>query len=122
MSPRPGPPKPTITIRLSEAGIANLDELAAREGVDRSEVMRRMLNYAARYMPQGWEPVKAVSAEVGYLGGAVRISTMCVCGQNQTVVAAPAGNVFIAHLDKAGDPCPGLPLPFPPTAQEADRG
>lgn len=56
MSPRPGPPKPTITIRLSEAGIANLDELAAREGVDRSEVMRRMLNYAARNMPQGWKP------------------------------------------------------------------
>lgn len=47
------------------------------------------------------------------------LSTLCVCGQNQTTVALPAGNMFAAHNDAAGDPCPGLPLPFPPIAQEA---
>lgn len=52
----------------------------------------------------------------------VHMSTLCVCGQNQQTVALPAGNVFAAHNDAAGDPCPGLPLPFPPTAQEADSG
>lgn len=56
MSPRPGPAKPTVTIRLSAVGIAHLDALAARDGVDRSELMRRMLNYAARHMPKGWKP------------------------------------------------------------------
>ena len=56
MSPRPGPARPTVTIRLSAAGIEKLDELAAVEGVDRSEVMRRMLSYAARHMPKGWKP------------------------------------------------------------------
>ena len=50
------------------------------------------------------------------------VSTICVCGQIQWTVPQPAGNVFAAHNDKAGDPCPGLPLPFPPTVQEADRG
>ena len=49
----------------------------------------------------------------------VHMSTLCVCGQNQQTAAFPGGNVFAAHNDKAGDPCPGLPLPFPPTAQEA---
>ena len=47
-----------------------------------------------------------------------RMSTMCVCGQNQRGLGVDARNVFAAHNDKAGDPCPGLPLPFPPTAQE----
>lgn len=50
------------------------------------------------------------------------ISTMCVCGQNQQIAALSSRNVFPAHNDAAGDPCPGLPLPFPPTAQAADRG
>ena len=51
-----------------------------------------------------------------------QLSTLCVCGQMQQVVfSAELGNVFAAHVDKAGDPCPGLPLPFPPTVQAADR-
>lgn len=49
---------------------------------------------------------------------------MCRCGQTVTLVAvaAPGEDRFRPHSDAAGDPCPGLPLPFPPTAQEADRG
>ena len=50
------------------------------------------------------------------------MSTLCVCGQNQQTAPFPGGNMFAAHSDAAGDPCPGLPLPFPPTVQEADRG
>lgn len=49
------------------------------------------------------------------------MSTLCVCGQNQQTAPFPGGNMFAAHSDAAGDPCPGLPLPFPPTVQEADR-
>lgn len=48
---------------------------------------------------------------------------MCRCGQTVTLVAvaAPGEDRFRPHNDAAGDPCPGLPLPFPPTVQEADR-
>ena len=55
--PRPGPRRPLVAIRLSESGIAHIDQRAAAEadGV-RSEMIRRMLAYAALHMPKGWRP------------------------------------------------------------------
>jgi hypothetical protein len=45
-----------VSIRLSDAGIAHLDELAKVDGVKRSELVRRMLAYATARMPRGWKP------------------------------------------------------------------
>jgi len=55
--PRPGPRRPLVAIRLSEQGIAHIDQRAKDEadGV-RSEMIRRMLAYAAQHMPKGWQP------------------------------------------------------------------
>lgn len=54
--PRPGPRRPLVALRLSEQGIARIDQRAAEAGVTRSEMMRRMLAYAAAHMPAGWKP------------------------------------------------------------------
>lgn len=56
MSPRPGPRRPAIAVRLSAAGLAHVDQLAKTSGVTRSEMIRRMLAYAATRMPKGWKP------------------------------------------------------------------
>lgn len=56
MSPRPGPKRPVLTLRLAQSGIDWIDERAAAEGVQRSELVRRMLAYSVRYMPKGWKP------------------------------------------------------------------
>lgn len=37
---------------MSEAGIAHIDERAKEAGVNRSEMIRRMLAYAAAKMPR----------------------------------------------------------------------
>jgi len=55
--PRPGPRRPLVAIRLSERGIAHIDQRAKEEtDGSRSEMMRRMLAYAAGRMPKGWKP------------------------------------------------------------------
>ncbi|HEX6968912.1 MAG TPA: ribbon-helix-helix protein, CopG family [Micromonosporaceae bacterium] len=41
--PRPGPPKPTITIRLHQAGIDWLDQLAREQNTTRSDLIRKMI-------------------------------------------------------------------------------
>lgn len=56
MSPRTGPRRPTVTFRIADAGIRRLEERAAAEGVQRSELLRIMLAYADRHMPKGWRP------------------------------------------------------------------
>lgn len=46
MSPRKYPPRRTlVSFRISDAGLARIDALAAKEGegVDRSEMIRRLL-------------------------------------------------------------------------------
>lgn len=55
MSPRPGPRRPTLTFRLTPEAIHRIDLLAEAENVQRSEMLRRMLAYAARHMPKGWQ-------------------------------------------------------------------
>lgn len=57
--PRPGPRRPQVAVRLSEAGIARVDERAAKRGVSRSEMLRLMVAYADLHMPVGWQPRKA---------------------------------------------------------------
>lgn len=42
--PRPGPPRPTITIRLHQSGIDRLDNLAKEQSTTRSELVRRAIN------------------------------------------------------------------------------
>lgn len=55
--PRPGPRRPLVALRLSAQGIAQIDERAAVEADgSRSEMIRRMLAYAAAHMPKGWKP------------------------------------------------------------------
>ena len=46
MSPRPGPRRPVVCIRLAEAGIALVDEYARARGVSRSEMVRILLSEA----------------------------------------------------------------------------
>jgi hypothetical protein len=55
--PRPGPRRPLVALRISAQGLAHIDQRAAdeAEGV-RSEMIRRMLAYAALHMPKGWMP------------------------------------------------------------------
>ena len=46
MSPRSGPRRPIVGVRISEAGIAAIDQLAEAEGVGRSEMIRTLLSEA----------------------------------------------------------------------------
>lgn len=54
--PRPGPRRPLVALRLSEQGIARIDLRAEKAGVNRSEMIRAMLAYADRHLPDGWNP------------------------------------------------------------------
>lgn len=56
--PRPGPRRPRVTLRISEAGIAHIDDRAEKAGRSRSDELRAMLAYASAKMPQGWSPPK----------------------------------------------------------------
>jgi hypothetical protein len=57
MSPRPGPRRPLVAIKLSQPGIDHIDQRAEAEAEgNRSEMIRRMLAYAAAHMPKGWHP------------------------------------------------------------------
>lgn len=56
MSPRPGPRMDMVWLRLPPAAITDVDKKAKAAGVKRSELLRRMLAYAARTMPQDWKP------------------------------------------------------------------
>ena len=54
LMPRPGPRRPLVAIRLSEAGRDHIDKRAEEDEVNRSEMIRRMLAYASTHMPKGW--------------------------------------------------------------------
>jgi hypothetical protein len=45
-----------LDVRVSWAAVDLIDERAAVDGIDRSDMIRRMLAYAARHMPRGWAP------------------------------------------------------------------
>jgi Ribbon-helix-helix protein, copG family len=45
-----------VGIRMTRAGTEHIDQRAERAGVTRSEMIRRMLAYAAAKMPEGWTP------------------------------------------------------------------
>lgn len=54
--PRKGPRRPTITIRISDAGRELLNQRAQQEADGNvSELARRMLKYATLNMPKGWQ-------------------------------------------------------------------
>lgn len=46
----------TISVRITRAAAEAVDALAAAEDRGRSDMVRRMLTYAARNMPKGWKP------------------------------------------------------------------
>jgi len=61
--PRTGPQRRMIGVKLSDAGIDWLTERAEAEGLlmkrgtpNRSELLRIMVTYAQRNMPEGWRP------------------------------------------------------------------
>ena len=44
-----------VCVRLSQAGVDQLDQRAASEGAaDRSELIRRLLKYGLQNMPKDW--------------------------------------------------------------------
>jgi hypothetical protein len=45
-----------LNVRIAEAGLEAIDKRAEAESVERSELVRRMLAYAAQNMPKGWKP------------------------------------------------------------------
>lgn len=45
-----------VTIRLTARGLQTLDERAARDHRNRSDMARLLLAYAAQHMPDGWRP------------------------------------------------------------------
>jgi len=54
--PRPGPRRPLVNVRLSEADVDLLRERAKQEtGGNVSELIRRMLKYSTLKMPKGWD-------------------------------------------------------------------
>jgi len=53
MSPRPGPRRDYVALRLGAAGLTWIDEEADRRGLNRSEMIRLMLAYAQQKMPKG---------------------------------------------------------------------
>jgi predicted transcriptional regulator len=52
VSPRPGPRRKAVTIRLKTEAVAYVDALAAAEQLTRSEMIRRLLGEAAAYRRQ----------------------------------------------------------------------
>jgi metal-responsive CopG/Arc/MetJ family transcriptional regulator len=49
MSPRPGPRRTAVTVRLKTEAVAYVDALAATEQSTRSEMIRRLLGEAAAH-------------------------------------------------------------------------
>lgn len=45
-----------LDVRVSSPGLAAVDGVATRDGLDRSEATRRLLAYAVAHMPPGWHP------------------------------------------------------------------
>lgn len=57
--PRPGPRRHLVALRLGDEVTATIDQRAEEEGVNRSEMIRLALAYAAARMPKGWRPAAA---------------------------------------------------------------
>ena len=56
-------PRVAVTVRMSPTGLKAIDEAAAREDRTRSDMIRRMLAYAAVHMPKGWRPKQGRTQE-----------------------------------------------------------
>jgi hypothetical protein len=56
--PRAGPRRPLVAIKLAQDGIDWIDQRAAEQGTNRSEMIRLMLAYAQRTMPKDWRPTR----------------------------------------------------------------
>lgn len=56
MSPRKGPRRSIVGVRISEAGITAIDTLAESEGVVRSEMIRTLLREALAHRAKRRKP------------------------------------------------------------------
>ncbi len=54
--PRVGPRRENVVFRMGENDIKQLDERAAAEELQRSELLRIAVMYMLRNMPKGWRP------------------------------------------------------------------
>ena len=54
--PRTGPRRIMKGIKLSDHGIAEVQRVADRDGVNWSEAARRLIAYGTWKMPPGWNP------------------------------------------------------------------
>lgn len=54
--PRPGPRRPVVALRLGDEVTARVDERAEVEGVNRSELVRLLIEHGLSAMPKGWRP------------------------------------------------------------------
>lgn len=45
-----------VTCRIGYKGLAEIDKVANREGLNRSDLLRLLVQYSLREMPQGWRP------------------------------------------------------------------
>lgn len=54
--------KRAYSVRLTVAGHRRITDRAARADVDWSHMVRRMLAYADRHMPDAWVPAQTSSA------------------------------------------------------------
>lgn len=59
--PRPGPRRPVLMLRIGEEDLAELERLAERDRVNRSEIVRRLVKYGMERMPAGWRPEETTS-------------------------------------------------------------
>lgn len=53
-----------VAVRLAQSGVDHIDALAAERGIDRSEMVRRMLGYAAKQIAAGRAPELARGSAV----------------------------------------------------------
>lgn len=60
-----GQAKQATSVRLTVAGRTRIAERAERADVDFSHMVRRMLAYADRHMPDGWVPSKTSNSGDG---------------------------------------------------------
>lgn len=65
--PRPGPRKPSVTLRMAQSGLDYLDLVAAEDGCTRSDVVTAMLRYAREHEAR-WRPGLAPEARAAREG------------------------------------------------------
>lgn len=64
MSPRKGPRRPVLSVRIDPDQQQWFDERAAADEIKPADLGRRIVEYARRHMPPGWLPIPPTTQEV----------------------------------------------------------